>query len=191
MEWIRISANKLKIMLSAEDARRYELNCEHVDCADVVTRAVFREILTDVRRETGFDATEDKVYIQMYPSKEGGCELFVTKIGLLISEEQAGPKTGARQRSYAPKSQKRAFVFEDLAPLLLLCRRLRSGKDTFASEAWRDDGGAWWLLLTGEGDLPFAREYGRETKADAARLFLCEHGKTVCEKRAVETLGRL
>ena len=29
MEWIRISTNKLKIMLSAEDARRYALNCEN------------------------------------------------------------------------------------------------------------------------------------------------------------------
>ena len=115
----------------------------------------------------------------------------MTKIGLLLSEEPTGQKNGERQRPGAPKPQKRAFVFEDLAPLLLLCRRLRAGKTAFASEAWRDDGGAWWLLLTGEGELPFAREYGREAKAEAARLFLCEHGQTVCEKRAVETLGKL
>lgn len=71
MEWIRISSNKLKIMLSAEDAQHYALDCATVDYADVVTRAAFREILTDVEEETGFDANEDKIYIQMFPSREG------------------------------------------------------------------------------------------------------------------------
>ena len=72
MEWIRISKNKLKIMLSAEDARHYELDCKSADLGDLVTRSAFREILSDVKRQTDFDASEDKIYIQMYPSKEGG-----------------------------------------------------------------------------------------------------------------------
>jgi negative regulator of genetic competence, sporulation and motility len=103
MEWIRISQNKLKIMLTAEDARHYELNCEQADYTDILTRTAFREILTDVKREAEFDASEDKVYIQMYPSKEGGCELFVTKIGLLLNEQQA-PSTSQVSGKAAPRA---------------------------------------------------------------------------------------
>ena len=190
MEWIRISANKLKIMLSAEDTRHYALDCEHADYADALTRAVFRDILTDVRRETGFDATEDKVYIQMYPSKEGGCELFVTKVGLLMAERPAEAPPKDVPESAAREARESAFVFEKLSFLLLLCRRLRTA-NAETSEAWRDDGGRWWLLLTAKSDLSFAREYGKEAGAAAARLFLCEHGTAICAARAVETLGRL
>ena len=124
MEWIRISQNKLKIMLTAEDARHYELNCEEADYTDMVTRTAFREILTDVKREADFDASEDKVYIQMYPSKEGGCELFVTKVGLLLTED-----TGACTPTVLPRKKERprrtaelriALRFEDKGDALLI-----------------------------------------------------------------------
>ena len=200
MEWIRISSNKLKIMLTAEDARRYALNCESADYADRMTRTAFREILTDVRQQTGFDATEDKVYIQMYPSKEGGCELFVTKMGLLLEGDgdQGHPPDASLRHTASPNARREpslvsvALVFERLEPLLLLCRRLRAEKRVRRSEAFRDDLGRWWLLLraTGKG-LSYLAEYAAEQDADAARLFLGEHGRAVCESMAVETLGKL
>lgn len=200
MEWIRISNNKLKIMLTAEDARHYALNCENADYADTVTRTAFRDILTDVRKQTGFDATEDKVYIQMYPSKEGGCELFVTKIGLLLVEEgsegKAETPTSPKQRSHTARREETqvsfAFSFEKLPPMLLLCRRLRTDKHAKQSEAWQDDGGKWWLLFKADKkELTYLHEYGTECNAQAAKLFLAEHGHPICSAMAIETLGKL
>jgi negative regulator of genetic competence, sporulation and motility len=202
MEWIRISQNKLKIMLSAEDARHYALDCEGADYADVMTREAFRDILSDVRAETGFDATEDKVYIQMYPSKEGGCELFVTKVGLLLAEgathgtkpriprERETPSRGMRQR-------RGTLYFTELAPLLALCRRMAS---TFQgkSEVWQDERGGWWLLLTDHGDpfswredFRFTLEYGTPVAAQSIKAYLGEHGRAVCKQDAVRILGDL
>ena len=80
MEWIRIGDNKLKIMLSAQDARHYALNIDGSDQAPHTSGNSIRGILSDLLAETGFDAGEDKMYIQLYPSKDGGCELFITKI---------------------------------------------------------------------------------------------------------------
>ena len=202
MEWIRISTNKLKIMLSAEDARRYSLNCENADYADLMTREAFREILTDVRQETGFDATEDKVYIQMYPSKEGGCELFVTKLGLLLTEDDhEAPSRTKDQVGDAPKAKKQpqtvrkrstSFLFSSLDHLLALCRRL-SVSYTGESEIWLDENGAWWLILTEEGD-PKAKhdsayciqEYGQLISTEKARAFLPEHGRPICISGAMQ-----
>ena len=207
MEWIRISANKLKIMLSAEDARRYALNCENADYADLMTREAFREILTDVRQETGFDATEDKVYIQMYPSKEGGCELFVTKLGLLLTQEdheapseEKSQICGTAKIKKTPQTVRKkstCILFSSLDHLLALCRRL-STSYTGESEVWLDEGGAWWLILTEVGELKawrdhlgFIQEYGQTVASDRARALLPEHGRPICLSQAVQTFQNL
>ena len=201
MEWIRISQNKLKIMLSAEDARRYALDCETADYADMMTRDAFREILTEVRAETGFDATEDKIYIQMYPSKEGGCELFVTKIGLLLTDTaEARHRTPQGKSINSPPFARRrehALRFSRLEDLLSLCRRMQ-GSFQGESEAWQDERGLWWLLLSDHGDphtaredFRFALEYGAGASAQESKLYLSEHGKRISAPNAVGTLGKL
>ena len=195
MEWIRISPNKLKIMLSAEDARRFELDCTLSDQADVMTRASFREILRAVKEESGFDAKEDKVYIHMYPSKEGGCELFVTKIGLLLDQEKEDARSVQKGKGGAPRQRREntfAYRFADFDLLLAACRRLQA-IPLRKSSAFRDEKGVWWLFLSGcePQKLRFLTSYAREVRTDLARLYLDEYGSAVCEKNAVETLAKL
>lgn len=202
MEWIRISTHKLKIMLSAEDARRYALDCAKVDYADVMTRDAFREILTDLQKETDFKTDEDKLYIQMYPSKEGGCELFVTRMGLAynesrIAEKSSAPKEFKNQKSPLTVRKKAvAFLFSELEHLLALCRRVG---DAYGgeSEIWQDEKNGWWLILTESGnssgareDLRFIREYARMENAETARLLLSEHGKLLCSANAIQIFSR-
>ena len=195
MEWIRISPNKLKIMLTAEDARHYELNCENADYTDTLTRTAFREILTDVKREADFDASEDKVYIQMYPSKEGGCELFVTKIGLLLDQEKEGVRSVQKGKGGAPRQRREnvfSYRFEDFSLLLAACRRLQA-IPLRKSSAFRDEKGVWWLFLSGcePQKLRFLASYAHEVRTDLAHLYLEEYGNAICEKNAVETLAKL
>ncbi|MBQ9779130.1 MAG: adaptor protein MecA [Clostridia bacterium] len=193
MEWIRISNNKLKVMLSAEDTQRYDLDCQSTDSSDIMARAAFRAILSDVQRETGFDAAEDKVYIQMYPSKEGGCELFITKIGLLLSTEGESKAKNARTQEKKRRSCATAICLRELSALLLLCRRLVPEPRIQKSEAWQDENNNWWLLLSHAPSLSPAlfREYGTEVPRDRAETFLAEHGRRICRERAVHILGRL
>lgn len=197
MEWIRISSNKLKIMLTAEDAARYALSPETADYADSVTRRAFRAILTDMRGETGFDASDDKIYIQMYPSREGGCELFVTKMGIEVTPKRGGT-------SYKPKSirqpRKRQFAlfFLELENLICVCKRLKDKHFRGKSSAWLGQDRRYWLLLTDSGDplktredYRFALEYGEIESHDVALTLFPEHGKEICRENAVETLGKL
>lgn len=79
MELIVISENKFKIMLSEPDMRRYELNPEDMAETDDHTRRAFRHLLDDCG-EIGRDTRGEKLLVQVYSSKEGGCEIFVTKI---------------------------------------------------------------------------------------------------------------
>ena len=81
MELIVISESKLKIMLTAPDMAHYELENTRMDCADAHTRAAFRHIFDDARNRIGFDTQGERLCVQLYASKEGGCEIFVTKLG--------------------------------------------------------------------------------------------------------------
>ena len=188
MEWIRISMNKLKIMLSAKDAQRYALSPESANYADTLTRRAFRRILTEIREESGFDATEDKVYIQMYPSKEGGCELFVTKMGLLLAEECKKEAPPPRERAV---SRSTLFVFAKMSALLSVCRRLESAHFSGKSQLWTDDGNRYWLFLSEKSPktYDFIEEYGRALEADFGKYFLCEHGRLLCRENAVSLLA--
>lgn len=81
MELIVIDENKLKIMLSAPDMRHYELRAERMDCADEETRRAFRHIFHDARDRIGFETEGERLFVQLYTSRGGGCEIFVTKLG--------------------------------------------------------------------------------------------------------------
>ena len=202
MEWIRISPHKLKIMLSAEDARRYALDCQQAELSDTLTRAAFREILTDMQSETGFDAGDDKIYIQMYPSKAGGCELFVTKMGLSFTDSAAGhsSKQPPSSSAISPQTVSKkalAFRFAKLDPLLSLCRTLAPDYQG-ESAVFRGEDRTWWLILIPFGNDSTARrcerlcrEYGQTADAAKTLLLLREHGHPICETDTIAKLGAL
>lgn len=78
MEMILISSKKLKVMLSQSDLEKRQI-CADIDCSNKKTRKVIRGILEEIREKTGFDTTGEGTYIQFFASKDGSCEIFITK----------------------------------------------------------------------------------------------------------------
>ncbi len=197
MEWIRINQNKLKIMLSRDDATKYALCPETASLGDAATRRAFREILSATTEDVGIDFSEDRVYIQLFPSKEGGCELFVTKMGTREQELKKQDQPLTPKSSFAA-SRRICFCFWRQRDLLSSCRRLLRRGFVGESQAMRDDNGRFWLFLFDRGSPLLAREefgflleYGQMENSADAFLLLLEHGSTLCISRAVETLGVL
>jgi len=81
MELIVISHTKIKIMLTRPDMARYELTTAHIDSTDERTRCAVRHILADADKQVGFDTEGQRLFVQFFASKDGGCEIFVTKLG--------------------------------------------------------------------------------------------------------------
>ena len=81
MELIVISHTKIKIMLAPMDMKLYELSPCSLDASNERTRSALRRILADADRESGFDTEGERLFVQLYASKDGGCEIFVTKLG--------------------------------------------------------------------------------------------------------------
>ncbi len=88
MELHLIGVNKLKVTLTPDDMSEYALTCDTIDYDNTTTRRAFWDILDKARSRTGFDAASDRVFIQVYPNKSGGCDMYVTKISSLTGEQK-------------------------------------------------------------------------------------------------------
>jgi len=216
MDLIKINDNKLKIMLSATDMHSFALDADHMDYTNSKTREAFRHILEEARDRTGFDAKGHQIYVQLYPSRGGGCEMFVTKLGVVcaLGEESSPPsKETSQQKATAalprpkpgPQADRHhtvAFMFDAMEHLLCVCRRLRGREFGGLSEAWHGEEGKYYLLLSERGgarrSMLFDRtllcllgEYGLQQNADTVRLYIREHARPICEEDAIGRLAAL
>lgn len=201
MELILINENKLKITLSEGDMKEYALDCSTIDYDNTETRKAFWNILDDVKHKTGFDAARQKIFIQLYPSKEGGCEMYVTKLGCSDRNEREGTPDGELHRLHPLHRRRAAYSFNNIERLISVCRRLSEIGFSDKSSAWRslNDSGKYFLILEEPEEnayLPlsecsFICEYGKSENLKNTLLFIHEHADCICGESAVETLAGL
>ena len=198
MELILISESKLKITLSECDMKQYDLDCDTIDYDNTETRRAFWSILDEAKHQTGFDAAKQRVFIQLFPSKEGGCEMYVTKL------EAKAPRTkeSGAKRSHAllPLSRRYvAFSFDSFERLLSVCRRLLAIGFSGSSEAHIMSCGRYLLIMDepeenayiGLSEHSFIEEFGKRENLRTVKLTTDEHASCICQKNAVEILGVL
>jgi negative regulator of genetic competence, sporulation and motility len=208
MEYVMINESKLKVMLEESDLVGLDLSSDELDYANPEAKQLFGDILGYAREELGFDTSGYRVLLQLYPSRDGGCEIFITRLGKL--EEADTPKnqeSSARKESQKAKrkaKRRKAFRFECLSHLVGACRRLSESGSVTESEVFTDLQGEWFLILSYCDDeysdvldllpvseLSFLSEYGSPTDAGALSVYLGEYGRAVCAKNAVEIISRL
>ncbi len=188
MDLLRIGDTKLKVTLTEEDMEKYRLDRETMDYDTTETRSALWQILDEAKHSTGFDAGGERLFVQVYPSRGGGCELYVTLLSREDEEEREEEATvrGGVQSLYR---------FESLSHLLAACRLLH-GLGYIGESAAYTEGGAYFLTVSQSlvGDLPeysFLEEYGTRTPCGARLAYLSEHGRCLEGHAAVETLAPL
>ncbi len=110
MELIIIDERKLKIMLTPPDMRYYDLCAERMTAANAATRRAFRHIFDDARDRIGFDTTGERLLVQLYTSRGGGCEIFVTKLGAEDEFEPNGIEDGEGSAHSATRNHEDALL---------------------------------------------------------------------------------
>lgn len=175
MELIQIGENALKVMLTKEDMEYYAIEFEWLDYENTETRRAIWSILDEAKRTLGFEAARDRLYIQAFKDKGGGCELFVRRMDT--------PRQVTARRVL--------FRFAGIRPLLAACARLQncgfSGESTVFSG---DDGALYLTLAGGEGEDPFLFLTELGTSLPYSEAFLSEHTKLLSEN-AVFSLAAL
>ena len=202
MELIPINDSKLKIMLSYEDMTHYKLNADNMSYSDEETRNALKAIFRDVKTRSGFDADTQKTYIQLYPDKKGGCEMFVTKLD--------GEKSAALHKQSKPQKKKDVskelscprenyiFSFDSLEHLIKVCRRLDKCEMKIQGSAYKDsDGKRYFLIIYGVNQLSFFSldefsfigEFAKRQNSEYSWMYIKEHCEEICALDAISTLA--
>ena len=208
MDLIRISDTKLKIMLTSSDMTHYDLHNDSISISDQHVRSVLRRLLEDVKEETGFMHDMSRLYVQMFPCVDGGCELFISKPDTAVDCEQSCGlpvlSVTAKQGRALRTTERRgfdmcAYSFEKLEYLIAVCKRLASVGFCGKSHAYIDKSRTYYLVLS---DFPppslyspdtycFLGEYGIRENARAIQAYLCEYCNEICKDSAVQMLMQL
>lgn len=184
MELILISNSKLKIMLSAEDMKKYNIKCDG-ECA---LRRGFAPVLERAHDDCGFDIDSGRLLVQIFPSREGGCEMFITRV--------AQERRGQEGDGYRPMPS--VCILRTVGDLTALCRVLWGRGYGVRSSAYALSEGVYALILP-ELDrdecLPLEacviNEYGERRDCENIEGYIKEHARPIFIDDAVRRLAGL
>ena len=197
MELIKISQSRLKIMLTSEDMNEFKLDFPDLtneNCQSPEARRALRCILEKAKEIIGFDTGADRVFIQLYPSREGGCEMFVSKTETAAiscqtelcasqinnaaeRQEETRSNAGHKSNNKMFLSRSEAWRFDQVEYLIEACKRLEAHRNAeehqiiHSSRAWIDEEKRYHLII----------EYSSQTGKDGEQnfIYLSEYG--ICE----------
>lgn len=193
---LKISESKMKIMLSKYDIKKFKIDIDNVDYNDVKTRNKFFDILDCVKKEHGFNHEGDKLLIQFYPSKDGGAELFVTRLsGLSAKNERAV----SRSSNVTLLDTKRViYNFLNFDDLLKASKIIKNSKSIKGSDLFYDESNGYFLEITERGasrdgaicDFAILLEFATKVPGELSP-YITEHYSRLTRGNAVEQLARL
>jgi len=211
MELIVINENKLKIILNEREMNEYGLNENEFHLSLTDTRRVLAKILHSSPIKTGFEGTEpnEKLLLQLYPEKNGGCELYITR--LLLDEnfikgeqtpmaaEEKYPLLQSPKPTPTRKKGNLCYSFAKIDDLICACRALKDIDSKGESSLYYGNNERYYLFITSrehsadEKSSPecVLSEFGELESADKALIFLNERGKRLCSKSAILRMSKL
>lgn len=138
MELILINERKLKIMLSGDDMIRYDLCGLNGSMIGQDINHCFGEMLRDVRGRIGFCAEGERLCMQYYPCRDGGGELYITKLDEPSATAALTPNTSLNKKDTdTPAQESFEVAFDNISDMLAACRAISSiGADLPAATAY-------------------------------------------------------
>jgi negative regulator of genetic competence, sporulation and motility len=148
MELLVISDSKLKIMLDREDMEKHGLFGADLDYDDPATRKKLLRVLDEIKGKCGFDTAADKLLIQLYPSKDGGSEMFVTKLGPLPASAEQSLK---HSRGVGVFTRGTEIYFTKHFSSLISIARALGGKEVEESRVYYEEPRGYYLVIEQRG----------------------------------------
>lgn len=182
MEMIMINPWRLKVVMDADDMEKYELSGSRESAN--TRKSALRMILHKAKEQTGFDSKGRRILVRMFPSRDGGCEMFVTRLG----EAGEGETRDAAVLGCATaRDGMSVYLFVTFSDLISACRRLRAAGYRDESAAYMDENrSAWYLVICSAS--PLACEMGGVLMRSGAISYINEHCSLICDS-AVSVLA--
>ena len=185
MYYDALSRNTVKITLTGKDMKDYSIKSESLRSRTAESKRSLTSFLKKFQSERSLfpDQKAERLFLEAFPSDDGGCILYVSTLG---SDILPPPET---ERRTAPLMCRTAT----LGDTARLCRSL-TGK--VRSSALYKLGGGYCLILkvqTASAALVsrIIGEYGSLSDDPIDIAFVTEHGVPVCPSSAVSKLSAL
>lgn len=156
MEFTSLGKLSIRIRLEQSDMDRYGVTYDDMDYGSARTKHIIWELLDKARQSAGFDTDGKKLHIQIFPSKQGGCELYISKIS-----------------SAERHTEVSVYRFDSLEGLLPALVYLKS-TDLIRTARLYERHGAWYVCTSAE-----LCEYARKLTEPLFELVLAEHGRFI------------
>lgn len=173
METILISKNKLKIILDKTDILKYASGNED---ASLTVENSIREILDTASNSVGFTFQSSECIAELFMSKDGGCEIYVTKAeenDMFFTEDN----TICPNHINTPETVPYIFKFKNLENLLSFCKEVTRKKDLNADIYYDEEYDIFYVKTLSE--ILQAFEFGGILCHDAEKYYIEEHCRTV------------
>ena len=164
MELIVIDGDRMKIMLSGEEMSSYSIDAMAIDTEDEDTRRILYDIIDRARRSAGLGGECGRMFVRVFPSGDGGCEMYVTKYAVSCLDDLVRISRALEARGYSGRSE------------------------VYISEMEEE----YYLVLTDDrADTSIVCEYAEPVSFSAMPAYLSEHARLLCEREAVSSFSRL
>lgn len=191
MDILKISDNSLKVMLSAEDMNSYCLSSDILENNKEYSVVILKEIIRYAGRKCGFITDTSKLFVQLYSSSKGDCEIFASRIdGSGVSFPDY--KSSIKEYTFEQVVRNRGifiYSFDGIIPITQVCNRLRTANYSSASSAYKELYGKTYYLILEERS-PIPGEHGGHLCNKNISYYINEHCTLICD-HAVEVLGSL
>ena len=204
MDLILINEEKLKIILSNRDMLELNINIESLDYSNVSTKKAFWEILDKAKESTGFNADNSKLFVQVFPSADGGCEMFVTKYN--SSETLNKNENKNINKKTVKKIEISKFIVSDYDNISNLCKRITDEGYVLKSHLYITEPKKYILILDPYENMPsfykgkqnykvypeYLTEYGKcDELTQSLRTQIDEYCTLIIKDKAIEILATL
>lgn len=196
MELIIIDELRLKIILSREEMQSYGIDAAGADMESEDVKRTLCGILERAKHTAGFSCDCGRVFVQLFASRDGGCEMFVTRYSELCDSEDGRIFEGEDGDDMSDGRLRRRYAYRlfDTGDLLRLCLALKKRDFAGESDAYISaDGNELYLVLHENGgkDISVAVEFGETVSLCALPAYISEHCEPICERDAVDRLAQL
>jgi hypothetical protein len=177
--------------MTREESERYNIKAEDSDYSGSDIRRTLRKILSEAKEKIGFDIGQEKVLIQIYPTDDGGLELFATKLGTLGDRERRTVSASDNLTTFS--GSRGIYCFSNLSELCLAAKAIY--KEDVSCDVYYSDLGEYYIsimenLLNGFSEFEILCEYGRKLPS-LPPSHLSEHTRLLCEGKGLEIFSRL
>lgn len=191
MEILRIGKHAIKISLNTDEAQEYKILDSEILDSDEIKEA-FSRLLLKAKEAVDFSYAGRKIFTEIFPSKDGGCEIYVSCIS--VEAENAVYKNKSNQPD-VKKPKLSIFDFDSIDNLLLACYRLKEIDYKSRSSIYYDIEKKRYFMILEDvyiKDLKYAflLEYAKYLKGSIAS-YIKEHYKCIIKREGVKILSAL